>query len=272
MKILITGISGFVGKNLAQAYQAQGNHVIGHIRDQDLSKLLDQSKPDLILHCAAEIYDPESMFESNLVMTWQCLDYARQHHCHMIYFGSSSEYGWRDCVTSESTVLEPHTAYAGTKAAGTMMCQGWAREFALDVQIMRLYSIYGPEEKPHRLFPKLWCAFRLMRPMRLVEGVHDFVYIDDAVDAVMRVASSPDRSPGEIINVCSGQQHTNGAVLDHFVRAVGRQAPVDFDPDQFVTQPLWQGDNGVLRKKYGWSPKYDLNTGIQTFLQRANYD
>jgi len=272
MKVLVTGISGFIGSNLATRYAELGHDVTGHWRGSNLAELLEQTLPDLILHCAAEIYDPEQMFDSNITMTWQCLDHVRRHRCQMIYMGSSSEYGWRDCVTHESTPVQPHTAYAGTKCAGTYMCQGWAQEFGLDVVTIRLYSIYGPGERPHRLFPRLWMAFRLGRPMDLVDGVHDFVYIDDTVDAIVAVAQSPQRTPGEIINVCSGTETTNWEVLELFQEVTGHAAPVNFQSDKFVTQPVWQGDNQHLRTRYGWVPKHDLRSGIRDFLSRAQYE
>lgn len=272
MKVLITGVTGFIGSNLKQRLVSLGHEVHGHHRGTDLCHQLETLQPDLILHCAAEIYDLDAMHQSNVIMTWHCIDHVRRHRCSMIYFGSSSEYGWRDCVTSEGTAIEPHTAYAGTKAAGTYLCQGWARELGLDIVTMRLYSIYGPGERPHRLFPRLWLAFKLDRGMDLVDGVHDFVYIDDAVDAVMCVINSDRRGPGEIINVCSGVQTTNHTVLQTFEHVTARQAPVRFDADKFVTQPRWQGDPSHLRTKYCWAPRFDLNTGIADFLDRAHYE
>lgn len=152
------------------------------------------------------------------------------------------------------------------------MCQGWAQEFDLDVVTMRLYSIYGPGERPHRLFPRLWKAFRKNQAMDLVDGVHDFLYIDDTVDAIVQVASSDQRLAGEIINVCSGIQTTNKDVLEIFETVTGHSAPVNFCPDRFVTQPVWQGDNHMLRTRYQWSPRFDLTAGIQDFLQRAHYE
>lgn len=272
MKIYITGATGFIGVNLQRHFQDQGHDVVAHVRGQDLAQELARTQPDLILHAAAEIYDVDRMFDSNIVLTAQCIEHVKSHAARMIYFGSSSEYGWRDIITTENTVIEPHTAYAGTKAAGTYMCQGYAREFDLDIVVMRLYSIYGPGERPHRLFPRLWCAFRLGRAMQLVNGVHDFVYIDDAVAAVDLVVNSAHREPGEIINVCSNQQHTNLEVLQTFERVTKTTAPIKFLDSTFSTQPVWRGDDYRLRSRYNWRRKHDLASGVQDFLAKANYD
>jgi nucleoside-diphosphate-sugar epimerase len=271
MKILITGASGFVGKNLLERYSAH-HQVCGFYQGQNLDAVLADFVPDVVLHCAAEIYNVDLMPASNVSMTMTLVEWIRRHRATMINFGSSSEYGFRDCVTSESVAIEPHTAYAGTKAACTYICSGYAREFNLDIVTLRLYSIYGPHEKPHRLFPRLWKAFMLDQPMQLVNGVHDFVYIRDLVDAVDLVVSSDKRSPGEIINVANGVQYTNAQVLHMFESVVGRVAPIDFDPDQFVTQPVWRGNSDLLKNKYQWRPKYDLRAGVTEFIWQAKYE
>lgn len=271
-RVLITGGNGFIGSNLLRFFRSRRYQCWNHTRDTNLDRLLEESRPDIIVNCAAEIYDTSKMYAVNVDMTMQLVQWCQQHHTQMIQFGSSSEYGIHDTATSEDHVLRPDSAYAGSKAAATMLCQGYARQHRLDLVIIRLYSPYGSGEKPHRLFPKLWQAFEKNRPMKLVEGVHDFLHIDDVVVAVNTVVDSDQREPGEIINLCSGQQHTNSEVLAEFERFYGRKAPVEFDAQTMSTPPIWHGDNSVMLDKYHWRPDFGLEDGIYRFIENAYYE
>jgi nucleoside-diphosphate-sugar epimerase len=271
-RVLITGGNGFIGGNLMRFLISRRYQCWNHHRGTDLDLLLEQVRPDIIINCVAEIYDVDLMYDVNVGMTMRLIDWCRYNGSRMIQFGSSSEYGNHGYATTENHVLRPENSYAGTKAAATMLCQGMARQHQLDIVIIRLYSPYGPGEKPHRLFPKLWQAFEKNRPMKLVEGVHDFSHIDDVVVAVNLVIEHKNREPGEIINLCSGQQHTNSRVLEEFEKYYGRKGPIDFDSTVMSTPKIWCGDNSVIRNKYQWEPDFDLESGIYKFIQNAYYE
>ena len=270
MKIYIIGSTGFIGKNLVEYYK---DHTIyQHRRTVDLIAQLDLFKPDLIINCAAEIYNKDKMWKANVSLVHDALEFIKDFpSTQMIQLGSSSEYGPRARSTNEFDPINPTDMYAGTKGIATILCQTYAKTYNLDVVSVRPYSPFGPGERPHRLFPNLWKAFKLDQPMTLVQGVHDFCYIDDFVEAIDLIINSNRRSPGEIINVSSGVQTTNAEVLEFFRQITGKQGAVTVD-DKFVTPPVWQADISHIQSKYGWAPKHTLADGIKKFLERANYE
>ena len=270
MKIYIVGSSGFIGQNLAKRYS--GEVVFEHKRYFNLLGKLDWFRPDVIINCAAEIYDHSKMYEVNVQLVKDCLEYCREFpNTQFIQLGSSSEYGAVDHPSHEHDPVQVENMYGGTKAAATLLCQAYAKQFNTDVQVIRPYSPFGPGERPHRLFPNLWRAFKLDQPMNLVQGVHDFCYIDDFVDAVDLIISNDSRTPGEIINVSSGEQTTNAQVLELFRSITGKQGAVTVD-ERFVTPPVWQADISHIKTKYNWSPKHSMVEGITKFLEHANYE
>ena len=92
MKIFITGSTGFVGRNLIEYYK--DHEVFEHKRYMDLGAKLEYFKPDLIINCAAEIYDPAEMWIPNVLWTQECLEFVKANpNTRMIQIGSSSEYG-----------------------------------------------------------------------------------------------------------------------------------------------------------------------------------
>ncbi len=271
MKIFITGSTGFIGQNLVQFYK--DHDVFEFKRYMNIEGKLDYFKPDLIINCAAEIYDKEKMWSANVELTKTCLDHCLERpSTAMIQLGSSSEYGPDySRATMETDTLNPVDMYAGTKGIASTLCQTYGNVYKTDVTVIRPYSPYGPGERPHRLFPNLWKSFKLNRPMNLVMGVHDFCYIDDFVEALDTVVQSDRRHPGETLNVSSGIETNNLQVLEAFKKVTGLEGNVTID-EKFVTQRTWRCDNTKIRLRYGWSPKTSLEQGIKLFLERANYE
>jgi nucleoside-diphosphate-sugar epimerase len=271
MKIFITGSTGFIGSNLVQFYK--DHEIFEFKRYMNIEGKLDYFKPDLIINCAAEIYDKTAMWKVNVELTRACLEFCVEHpNTKMIQLGSSSEYGYNySRATMESDAINPVDMYAGTKGIATTLCQTYGHVYKTDVVTLRPYSPYGPGERPHRLFPNLWRSFKLDRPMDLVLGVHDFCYIDDFISALDIVAQSERRVPGEVLNVSSGIQTSNVEVLEAFRTVTGKVGNVNI-VNKFVTPSTWRCDNTKIKLKYGWSPKINLEQGIKLFLERAQYE
>lgn len=270
MKIYITGTTGFIGSNLVDYYDRRGHMVVQHKRGDNLVQELEMHKPDAIINCAAEIYDADSMFFPNIQLVEQCLQHVKKWGGRMIQLGSSSEYGPTNHPTAENTLLKPVDFYQGTKAAATMMCQGWARQYNLPIWVIRPYSVYGNGEREHRLFPRLLKAFTQDESMTLYQGYHDFIYIDDFVRGVDLVLNHWDLPPGEIINLGSGRQTSNFELLDVWESVTGKTAPVAkvAELSKAFETDMWVCD---LHKshKLGFECEFDLATGIIHLLMKA---
>jgi len=272
MKIYVTGATGFVGLNLVDYFYTRGHAVTLHVRTEDITAQLQSFQPDVIINCAAEIYDADKMFEPNIMLTYKILEYVKESKCRMIQIGSSSEYGPTEYASSEDTLLKPVDFYQGTKAAATMMCQGWARAHNLKIYIARPYSVYGPGERPHRLFPHLWRAFKYDEPMNLYEGHHDFIYIHDFCRGI-EMLTQDNIAPGEIYNFGSGVQVSNKEVLQLFEKVTKKTAPVTevFEIRKAFESKLWVCDTSKS-KQLGFECNYSLEEGIIYFLTKAHYE
>jgi len=271
MKIFITGATGFIGSNLFNYFS--NYQVKAFDRDDvDIKSQLDLFQPDWIINCAAEIYDHNKMWSSNVELTKVCLDWIKQNSLtKMIQLGSSSEYGPCDRPTSELDPIKASDMYGVTKGIASKLCRVYAETYKLDIVVVRPYSPYGPGERARRLFPKLWQAFKLNRPMELVQGVHDFCYIDDLVKAIETIMNSKNRIPGDYINVSSGVQTSNLEIYKHFKSITGLPGSVTL-VDKFCTPKVWQADISHIRKHYGWFPTTNIKEGIEQFLAKANYE
>ena len=273
MRIFITGASGFIGKNLLDFYSK--HQTFGWSRGMDLATELDNFKPDLIIHCAAEIYNPDLMWDSNIVLTKTCLDYVKVNpQTQMVHLGSSGEYGPVSKASSEKDLIDPVDMYQATKGMATLMCQGYARNFNLNISIARPYSVFGPGEKPHRLFPRLYKAYIKNEPMVLFQGYHDFIYIDDFVRGIDILATYESVPRGEIINLGSGVQYSNFEINDLFIKYTGiKNAPVEKKEtlQKLFESNFWVCDTTYAWQKYKFKTRLSVDEGIVKFLNQASY-
>src|SRR5947208_936064 len=132
----------------------------------------------------------------------------------------------------ETDLLEPNSYYAVAKGAQTLLCQHVAKAERRPITTFRLFSVYGPFEEPSRLIPTLVRLCLEGRNLTLVdpETARDFVYIDDVVDAYLRIDKLAGLC-GEVMNIGTGVQRTLAPVGDTVLRETGAQAR--------TRQPRW---------------------------------
>lgn len=268
MRIFLTGPNGFLGKNILNRYSSE--EMFLYSKNMNLKTNINSFRPDIIINCAAEIYNDESMWGTNVELVRDLLNYiVVNKDVKLIHFGSSSEYGILDRASTEKDSIDTGTMYGMTKGISSLLCQTYAKLNNLDVTVLRPYSLYGPHEKPHRLFPMLWKSFVKQKSMTLKEGVHDFLYINDFLDAIDLVINH--KGTGEIYNVSSEIQTSNSDILKIFRLLTNKEGNIEF-VNQMSTPNVWLSDSSKFKKKFNWSPKYNLISGITSFLFYANYE
>ena len=275
MKIFITGSNGFIGRNLVEYYNTE--HEVYSYTRENLLDALQYFKPTVIINSAAEIYNSSVMFQSNVEIPNICLNWIKtfSNETKMIQIGSSSEYGILPYSSREIDRINPVNMYQSTKGMATLLCQGMAREFNLDITIARPYSVYGKYEKSHRLFPKLWKACKLNVEMTLYNGYHDFIYINDFIKGIDILVKNNSSIRGDIVNFGSGMQYSNLEVLELFKKVSNNEnIPVKIE-NRLVKEfesTVWVCNNTYATEVYKFQCDYSLLTGIQEFLETATYD
>ena len=271
MKIYITGATGFLGLSFID-HLSEKNEILSHVRGTSVVDELDSFVPDLIIHCAGEIYDNELMFDTNIGMTHGILEWVRSHpSTRMIYVGSSSEYGILARAANESDRINPVDIYQATKGAASLLCQGYSRYYKLQITVARIYSGYGVHERERRLFPTLYRATFKNQPMTLHDGVHDFIYIDDFLRGIDCLLAK-EWPLGEIVNFGSGQQTTNLEVLEVWNRVTGEKSPITYQEgfSKAYESKIWCCDTSYSQSQYGFKTEYSLEMGIKDFIRKKN--
>jgi dolichol-phosphate mannosyltransferase len=296
-RVLITGGSGFVGANLTRRALRDGHEVHlllrpGHddwrLRDLDgqlfrhavdvtvreaVAAAVAAIRPEWVFHLAAYGAYPrqtgiEAMTATNLLGCAHLVDACADVGVNaFINAGSSSEYGFKAGAASEGDRLEPNSQYAITKAAATHYCQLAARTRGMHVVTLRLYSVYGPFEAPERLVPTLLLngLQRALPPLANPDTARDFVFVDDVVDAMLRVAGGRRAAPAAVYNVCSGAQTTLREIVDSVRDELGIGAEPRWGtlPSRSWDTDAWVGSPAALASDYGWRASTPLIEGLR---------
>lgn len=272
MKIFITGTTGFLGRSLKEHFETQ-HEIVEYRRGSDIYMALEAEKPELIINCAGEIYDASKMYSTNIGLVEAILEWIKRNpSTRLIQIGSSAEYGPVARATNEHDRINPVDVYQATKGAATLLCQGYARQFGIHTLVARIYSGYGPHERSHRLFPRLYRAFFQDEPMTLYDGVHDFIYIDDFVRGIDLVLQR-EWPAGEIVNFGSGVQYQNLDVLTAWKRVTGTVDPPIKYQEQFskaFESPVWRCDITHALITYNFKTEFTLEQGIADFIRKNN--
>jgi dolichol-phosphate mannosyltransferase len=302
-RCLITGASGFVGANLARRLLQDGHethvflrpehrswrleeiasHLHAHAVDvtdrEEVGQVVRRIRPEWVFHLAAYgAYSTQTgfarMVDTNLMGCVSLLDACVDTRPEaFVYTGSSSEYGYKDHPPREEDRLEPNSHYAITKAAATHYCQFVARQTGINAVTVRLYSIYGPYEDPARLIPTLLVhGFRGTLPALVSPTTaRDFVYVEEAVDALVCVAQKCVRQsvrPGAVYNLCTGTQTNLASVVETVRKLMGITVePVWSSMERRAWDTdIWVGSPAAMENEMGWRSKVDFATGLQRMI------
>jgi UDP-glucose 4-epimerase len=300
-RILLTGASGFVGANLARRLLRDQHEVHLLLRDrhqtwrieeitkdcsisiaditnrESVTRCLRSAKPEWVFHLSAYgAYSNQTGFEqmvaTNLIGSANMLDASIECGAEsFVQTGSSSEYGYKSGAAREDDRVDPNSHYAISKAAATHYCQFTARKLGLNAVTARLYSVYGPYEEPTRLIPTLivHALSNKLPPLVSPEIARDFVYVDDAVDALILLASHQTASPGAIYNVCTGTQNSLAQIVELTRSLLDVRAAPEWGnmPRRAWDTDVWFGDPSALRDDLGWIAETSLCDGLARMIR-----
>jgi nucleoside-diphosphate-sugar epimerase len=223
-KILVTGSSGFFGKNLFEQWHNRYNLAGIDIQDcniKDTDSLVSYVKgSDVVIHCAARTriepswIDYQDYYETNLTASHRLFELCQQQGVKkFIYFSSSSVYGNSEhLIQIESDVLKPTNPYAVSKAAAEQALTAQAQKGSTELIIVRPFTMYGKymEVSSYSLvIPRFFAAVRENKPLLLEGGgeqTRDFVHVDDAVSALEIILKQG--KAGDIYNIGSGMSYS----------------------------------------------------------------
>lgn len=282
----VVGVDNFrtgIAANLKDAMSLAGSDawrfrlVKVDIQAPELVDVVAGVNPDVIFHLAAQVdlgtsvSDPQFDARSNVLGTINLCEASRQAGVRRIVYAASGEsrYGAHaGGPVDETDRLDPRSPHAVAKLAGEMYLRAYAEMYGLAPICLALAHVYGPRQHPHGaagVIAVLGSAMVTGRPYtvyRDVVAAHDFVYVDDAVEAFLR-AGCADLDTTGTYNIGTAQWTTFTEVHGLIAAALdGLTAPVSaLDRVDELCAIALNPDKAA--RELGWRPTVDLAEGIR---------
>jgi UDP-glucuronate 4-epimerase len=251
-------------------------------------RLFEAARPQAVLHLAAQpgvrysLENPSSYIQSNLVAFANLLEACRRHApAHLVYASSSSVYGVNPKLPWSETdnVDHPISLYAATKKSNELTAHVYSHLFGLPATGLRYFTVYGPWGRPD-MSPMLFARAILRgEPIQVFnhgDMQRDFTYIDDAVEATVRVLDLPPtgQPPHRILNVGNHQPVGLLEYISLLERALEKKAIKEMKPMQPGDVPATYADTRALKAVTGFAPDTPLEAGLARFGEwfRAYHD
>jgi len=179
-----------------------------------LSKLINNSNPDVIVHLAAVSHanrsnkTPHDTFDHSLRTLENVLDISKDLGCRLVYMSSSMVYGdFNGKSVNEETLCKPKGIYGSLKYAGEIIIKSYSEVFNLPYSIVRPSALYG-ERCVSRRVGQIFIENIIQGKELIINGDGneklDFTYITDLIDGIEKCCVS-DNALNQTFNITFGQ-------------------------------------------------------------------
>jgi len=266
-KAVVTGSSGFIGSHLVRRLKSEGFDVVRIPHENLKSKeyllgYMGSINPQYIFHLASygnmsNQSDEDEMVQANYINTYNLIQATLNlPYVLFVNFSTSSVYGKTYRRMREYHRLKPDTLYAATKAGAEYLCRHFRKKYKKVIVNVRPFSVYGPGEADFRFIPTLIRNDMQANVSTVIQGNHDWIYIDDFINGVMKLVENAGSLPHRTFNIGSGEMKSNfdiaNLISDSFTISNERKIQ---DSD------VWVSDNRRLRE-LNWRPMTTLEEGI----------
>lgn len=248
------------------------------IRDEKrLDEIFSKEDIHLVLHLAAKagvrpsIENITAYYDVNVNGSISLLEAMRKHDVRKLLFASSSSvYGNNPKVPfSESDrVDDPISPYASTKKSGELLCHVYTHLYGFDITCLRFFTVFGPRQRPDLAIHKFTRLIDLGESIPFFgdgNTARDYTYIDDIVNGISCAANNI--SGYKIFNLGESRTITLQHLVETIEKAVGKPAILSRLPMQQGDVNITFADTRKARAEIGYNPQFDLETGINNFVQ-----
>ena len=268
MKVLVTGIAGFMGSHLADAFIKRGDHVVGidnfiggysenvpveaEFHNADLGNF-DDIEPlfkgvDLVVHTACTAYEGLSVFSPSLVtrntshITTTVLSAAIKHKVKkFVHMSSMARYGTQEVVPfTEDMTPKPQDPYGIAKYAAELLIKNLCETHGMKYAILVPHNIIGPRQKyddPFRNVASIMINRMLQGKQPIIYGdgqqMRCFSFMQDVINPLLK-ACDTDIVDGQVTNIGPDEEFVT---IEQLAQKIAKILDFDLDPIYMPGRP-----------------------------------
>lgn len=306
MRIIVTGAAGFIGSHLCERLlEEEQNVVIGidgfidptqkplklknikHLKGHPRFQLINENlleidwskvflKDDVIYHLAAvpgvrsswggnfQLY-----VENNILVTQRLLEACKNVPLKkFIYASTSSIYGEKDGMVSETSIPSPLSPYGVTKLTGEYLCKVYSENDGIPITILRYFTVYGPRQRPDMAFHRFIECILKKKSIPIYgdgEQTRDFTYIGDCVEGTVAALYS-ENVLAETINIGGNERASILEVIEILEELTGQKTTLDFIGKLHGEPRHTWADITKAGQLLNYKPTVSLKEGLQNEL------
>ena len=314
---LVTGGAGFIGSAFVRMALGRGERVtvldaltyaghrqnleglscelvVGDIRDgAKVRALLDQTRPDGLVHFAAEshvdrsIEGPAAFLETNVMGTFELLrasrEYLERHkpaHWKYVQVSTDEVYGSLGDTGkfSEETPFAPNSPYSASKASADHFVRAWNHTYGFPAVVTHCSNNYGPRQYPEKLIPHMIRCALDGKPLPVYgdgQNVRDWIHVDDHCSGVYLALTAG--KPGETYCFGGNAEKKNldlvHLLCDHLDRLKPRadgksyRTQITFVADRLGHDRRYAIDDRKAERELGFKRKYGFESGLEETIR-----
>ena len=305
MRILVTGMGGFVASHLVRELSTHGHEVWGTglapqtcnrlagneiiaadlRRADEVRRVMEKSHPEAVLHLAGQSSPakswkiPQTTFEVNVLATMEVVRWATEFSDNplIVYVSSAEVYGIpesKELPLREDSPLRPETPYAVSKIAAEEITKLYARRYGARWLILRSFSHTGPQQSTDFVVPAFARQVALYEEGKTgclehgdLRAFRDFSDVRDVARAYRLAVEK--QLHERVFNVCSGTSVRVQQLLDILLSLSEREVPCRQDPSRVRSEKVTEvrGDNTALCEAVGWEPGISIEDMVRAVLE-----
>jgi dTDP-6-deoxy-L-talose 4-dehydrogenase (NAD+) len=297
MRVIVTGASGFIGKELCSKLLERGHQVVGlsrtrgasentsvnffqhipYVMGEKLPSEVISFSPEVLVHLAWNgIPDfSERKCLDNVESQLRFLKETEKLHQlkKIVAAGTCREYGAKEGACAEWERVQPDSYFSWAKQTLADYFKLACQQRQTKLVWFRIFYIYGPGQRAASLIPSLIKAFKskLKPEIRNANAANDYIYIDDVVSAFIN--SIENNECQGIFNLGSGALTSVAKISDIVERTIQNDVELSKEFDNqldldVVNTGMWS-ETLKSRNQLGWKPKISLVDGIHRTYRSA---
>lgn len=296
-KLLIFGISGFVGPYLASEFKENGYEIFGSDRaftscpfdfpfyeaditcSDDVNKVIRSVLPDVIVNLAAlssvgqSWKMPQLTMDINVIGALNILEAARAIYPSpkVMFIGSSEEYKASSLPIDENAPLDANNPYGISKIAQEQFASLYREQYGMKVYCVRPFNHTGIGQRETFVLPsfcKQVAAIEKSGKAGVIKvgnlsAFRDFSHVKDIVRAYRLIIENSDCN--KIYNVGSGHVHKLEEILEFILSLSSQKVEVEIDNKRFrpIDTPYICCNNNAIKEELGWIPEFTIFDAVK---------